>query len=214
MNWSGKNQPVIEKLENRQMLAAGPWSTHGGKLFIRGTDGDDKIVLKAHEEDPKLLIVKINGETDTVQRKAVRCVKINLGAGDDFASIDGLDFRSHVYGDDGDDTVIGGTARDKILGGDGNDSLDGGNGRDMLQGGQGDDILAGGAAEDILIGNTGSDNMDGGTECDRLMGGSGADSLCGGDGKDDMTCGNGNDKWTGHDADEEKELDRNSKRPW
>lgn len=79
-------------------------------------------------------------------------------------------FRNHMYGDSGNDTLIGNDRADSLAGGYGNDQLSSGAGEDDLHGAQGNDILIAGAGNDYLDGNTGNDILNGGVGIDRLWG--------------------------------------------
>ena len=119
---------------------------------------------------------------DTVRFESVDAVftgnvKLDTGAGNDFADLSLLSSSNDLSTGSGNDTVIGGSGDDMINGGMGNDSL---------FGGDGDDIMMGGGGRDTLYGNNGNDliNAQGGSG-DVITGGLGDDTLKGGSGTAD-----------------------------
>ena len=103
----------------------------------------------------------------------------------------GLEARPgiHLFGSDGDDTLLGTPDADVICGLEGNDRLRGLGGDDLVLGGEGKDRIAGGSGDDRLRGEKGPDSLRGGGGRDSLSGGPGRDLLSGGPGRD--RCGGG-----------------------
>jgi Ca2+-binding RTX toxin-like protein len=97
--------------------------------------------------------------------------------------------QNHLFGGEGDDTLIGGNVFDRLSGNAGDDSIDAGAGDDSLFGGLGADTLLAGDGNDLLIGwqdTSSTSNTDGGNF---LSGGSGNDTLQGGGGGNETLYG-------------------------
>src|SRR6185436_8457797 len=89
----------------------------------------------------------------------------------------------NAFGRDGDDRITlneanGALPAAHLFGGDGNDSLIGGSGFDLLFGGAGNDTLTGGDADDQMFGQGGNDRMiwNPGDDSDLMEGGAGTDT--------------------------------------
>ncbi|SEJ56273.1 hypothetical protein SAMN05428950_10217 [Sphingomonas sp. OV641] len=82
--------------------------------------------------------------------------RVNLGAGDDIATLSGGDDR--VQGDAGSDTLDGGAGSDVLSGGAGQDTMLGGAGDDVIHGGAEADTLTGGAGRDVFVFTSGLDS--------------------------------------------------------
>ncbi|MER6141131.1 calcium-binding protein [Streptomyces sparsogenes] len=136
---------------------------------------------------------------------------VNLGDGDDTATVDADSHAySSIYGGPGDD-VIKGSARDVLHGGDGDDRLDGGGGvwsvgpygdagDDTITncamdcyGGPGNDSMTGGAEANHMYGEDGHDVIHGLSDADFIYGGRGDDILYGEEGDDTIYGNSGND---------------------
>ena len=148
----------------------------GQPLQISGTGQSDQIVV-SWDEGAAEIVAEVNGQL--VGRFAVgpiREVIVLALAGDDRVIIDEhFPLPVHVYGGDGNDTLLGGAGDDVLVGGPGNDRLEGRSGSDHLQGDAGDDVLLGGPGNDHLFGGSGQDQLFGGMGSDQLMGGPGQD---------------------------------------
>ncbi|MEU1790431.1 calcium-binding protein [Streptomyces sparsogenes] len=138
---------------------------------------------------------------------------VNLGDGDDTATVDADSHAySSIYGGPGDD-VIKGSARDVLHGDDGDDRLDGGGGvwsvgpygdagDDTITncatdcyGGPGNDSMTGGAdpTDNHMYGEDGNDVIHGLSDADFIYGGRGDDILYGEEGDDTIYGNSGND---------------------
>jgi len=209
--------PTLEKLESRQLLSAAPVALHGRNLMIKGTRGDDTIVISLDANDPndpQKLNVTFNGVlVDNISANRVKKISVNARAGNDSVAIDqtnGQIFAKTVFiAGAGDDTLIGCSGKDQLHGGAGNDSLDGGAGNDQLVGGTGNDTLLGSAGNDKLLGNEGNDSLNGGDGDDRVFGGANDDDLDGGLGEDQIRGGDGNDDCVGGNDDDATEIEDN-----
>jgi hypothetical protein len=164
--------------------------------FTFGTTEGEPNVASATVVDSAAFLVAGSGCVQ-LDVNAVRCdiqttrsdfadVEVELGGGDDSATVDEeleIDFVRGGEGDDdltnnlriggrleggpGDDTIRGGEldgADDTLEGGGGNDTLLGGGGRDELNGDGGRDELNGGAGDDLMTDNAGAerDTFEGG----------------------------------------------------
>ena len=177
---------TVEGLEPRLLMSAAP---HGGYWLLRGTSGDDTIVVQEDPADASQLQAWRNGDLlATANKSAVRVLRINGGRGDDQITV-------NLPAEDNIKCVLEGGA--------GNDTLVGSDGRDVLFGGIGRDNLSGGAGDDVLWGGTGNDILDGGAGDDRLYGGAGDDVLKDPEGVDLFNPGRGKDIVYG-DAGEDK----------
>lgn len=116
--------------------------------------------------------------------------RLDLRAGDDFASAQGNEGSVHVALRRGDDVFLG-----DIFGLPGSDGITtfvtGGAGNDVLIGGYGMDTLRGGKDDDVILGLEGDDRLSGGAQNDVLFGGDGDDQLFGGAGRDVLNAGTG-----------------------
>ncbi|MFQ8430655.1 calcium-binding protein [Amaricoccus sp. W119] len=124
---------------------------HWGSAYndLSGGDGDDRLSARIETSD----------YDDNMAFNAVN--KIDGGEGDDritgVVSIGGSivetgEFRSELYGREGDDTITARGGFDNILAGNqGDDTLRGSGSTDRLIGGQGADVLRGGGGEDEFV---------------------------------------------------------------
>jgi Ca2+-binding RTX toxin-like protein len=153
---------AFESLESRQLMSVSVTNI-GGTLHIQGSNdptyGDQvhvsydwfRTMIRVQNHDTA------TGRPDrpiTVLAFGVREIQIDLGDGDDTATIDR-------------NVKLPATFR----GGDGNDTLSAGGGRTMLDGGEGDDVLRGGKNYDTLYGRGGNDVLDGASGGDVMSGG-------------------------------------------
>src|SRR5262245_61508807 len=96
----------------------------GGLIHIRGTAGDDAIVLS---QKGGKLTVAVNAKKRTFALGAVTKLRIDCGDGDDSVSWKrgGISRPMNVLGGAGDDTLWGSRGKDKLVGGEGVDVIDG-----------------------------------------------------------------------------------------
>ena len=166
------NKPVIEQLENRQLLSI---SIDSGVVTITGNGAADTVLIRNVKGDDSRYFVEQNDQierfdVDDVDRFVIR----TKGGADDVrvsARFGPVSAPVNANGGKGADTIIGGA---------GSDTLSGGTGRDLLAGGAQADVLVGQRGNDILRGKTGKDFLYGGAGDDTLAGGKGND-VCAGD---------------------------------
>ena len=143
---------------------------------IRGTDGDDVILLDTGE--CASAFVTINGATRAIPQPAPPSIFIDGGKGNDKIVARGnFAINLLVTGSGGNDTIIGGNGNDSISGGTGNDKIFGGNGQDNLLGAAGNDYLDGQEGDDTCSGAGGNDRLVDTVGFDHLLGGAGNDVL-------------------------------------
>lgn len=150
-----------------------------GKLQVRATDFDDKLVGSGRDEDFITEqgddVVNGKGGEDTIRydRSGVDAVNVNLkkgwakGTWDGNAFEDTLSNIENARGSrEADDKLTGTSGANRLEGKGGNDALYGLGGKDDLRGDDGNDILSGGGGADILRGGYGDDVMKGGGGAD------------------------------------------------
>ena len=149
-------RPLLESLENRELLTAGILAyVQNSNLIVEGTTGNDYISV-----------------TQNAGRLSVYGAQIAVGN----SKVDSIDAggiaKVYINGYVGNDALIASSlSKDVIVnGGDGNDAIYGGAGNDILFGGAGDDLIYGGAGNDRILGGVTTG------EHDTLIGGSGFDS--------------------------------------
>ncbi len=109
-------------------------------------------------------------------------VFIDLGDGDDVASIDAANVNNSItiWGGAGNDNITGGGGAETIYGGDGDDYITGGGGNDTIYGGNGSDVIEGGTGVDAVYGEAGDDSFiwnSGDGQDSTISGGAGSNSL-------------------------------------
>jgi Ca2+-binding RTX toxin-like protein len=169
-------------------------------LDIRGTDGDDQVIVTFSLVNPYTgagsITVTMNGIAKQYDYPTYSYLQFQgFGGNDRFENQTSL--SSYVYGGTGDDTLIGGSGMDQLFGQDDNDDLRGGDSSDYLWGAAGDDTLMGGDAMDQLFGEEGNDSLSGGDGSDYVWGGADSDSLYGDEGADRLFGEDGLDKLFG-----------------
>jgi Ca2+-binding RTX toxin-like protein len=127
-------------------------------LFVGGSDGRDKIDVKAGDE-PGWIKVKINEKDFKIKIEeefapTIDRIVVYGRGGNDYIKVHKSvgAIPAELYGGDGDDKLGGGQGHDVLVGGDGDDLLAGKDGRDLLIGGLGKDKIVGDGGDDILIG--------------------------------------------------------------
>lgn len=189
-------QPVCEQLEGRRLLSA--TIDEEGVLQVRGTKGDDTIVLSLNATDTTKLDVTINGELSSLDVADIVRVQAKGKSGNDSITVDEtngvLTFSMRFDGQKGNDTLIGSAGNDRLKGGHGDDLLEGKDGNDRLEGEHDNDTLNGGLGDDRLEGKKGADVIEGGGGADDIRGGTGKDECVGGKGKDKIDGGAGKDR--------------------
>src|SRR4051812_5119415 len=120
------NAAVVESLEPRRLLSAA-MAVHHGVLTVRGTRGDDMIVVTMNPapDGGASVSVEMNGKMATFGSSAIQGVKVVGGAGDDDLEVtmtDGTyDLPVTMLGGRGNDMLVGGERGDVLHGGAGND---------------------------------------------------------------------------------------------
>ncbi len=203
--------------------AAGVSAVDGKLLVGAGPETDtitvtlvDSFVTRVEDATAPLAAhlgcVQVDPHVATCAAGAFGIVAINLGDGNDTATVTGGGLVS-VDGGDGDDTisvvdpfisasVSGGRGDDHLqlasfdggtLSGDGgDDTLDVTTDWAELDGGPGDDLLLGGPLADAISPGTGNDRVEGRGGDDVIASDAGADDISGGDGRDTMIYDGGN----------------------
>jgi serralysin len=92
-------------------------------------------------------------------------------------------------------TLRGSSSNDRLIGVDARSVISGNAGNDGIWGRDGNDLLSGGTGKDLVSGSSGNDRLFGGAQNDKLFGGSGDDALNGGLGGDTLHGGAGNDTY-------------------
>ena len=184
-------QPCLEKLENRQLMAA--YISSLGNLCIVGTAANDTWELADRTDSYGRQVLRVSTynssgalETkDFLTSQVPGIIKFWGYGGNDYVNAGQVSSRGvQAWGGDGNDTLVGSQLRDILYGNGGNDGIDGQGGNDALYGGAGDDGMYGGAGADWMEGGDGNDYMSGGAGNDALYGNLGADNLNGDLGND------------------------------
>jgi Ca2+-binding RTX toxin-like protein len=188
----------MEAVEGRVLLSASLGAD--GTLAIAGTRRTDAIDVVVRANDPRGIVVSVNGVESRFRGKDVKQIELALGLGSDRVRMRGVsgllavvDKPMTIDAGDGDDVIDAGDGPSRIDGGAGNDAIDSGDGNDTLMGGDGDDTLLSGGGRNVLIGGAGRDNLVGGTGNDSMSGGAGDDNLTGDGGRDTLQGDNGRD---------------------
>lgn len=187
----------VEELLARIVPTGSPVSLLGtGQLFIKGSVGNDTVVVSPDVADATKIDVLYNGTAFQFDAASIKSIRFDGGLGND-SFTNNTSINSVANGGAGDDTLTGGQGDDTLNGGAGNDHLSGGAGNDILLGLNGNDVLQGDLGKDILNGGIGNDTLDGGADDDILSGVAGNDILNGGTGNDLESGGDGNDVLNG-----------------
>jgi Ca2+-binding RTX toxin-like protein len=144
--------------------------SHGRRLAIVGTDGNDTIALRLDPARSDVLDVDVGDDGTADFRfhlQSIAAITVDAGADDDVVRIDDSNgaftnsIPTTIAGDDGNDTLIGGSGAELFLGGPGNDSVDGNGGNDVADLGAGDDsfVWDPGDGSDTIEGGDGNDTM-------------------------------------------------------
>lgn len=126
----------------------------GGGLVVRGTDGDDIIVIsrRVGTNGPEA-VLNINGVESSVVYLNGETIRVFAGKGNDIVVMDestAVTWSAQLYGEQGHDLLVGASRGDYLDGGEGRDTLLGQAGADTLIGGAGSDEVHGGAGVDII----------------------------------------------------------------
>ena len=149
------------------------------RLFVTADEGDNNVVI-SRDAGGHLFA---NGEAiDDATVTNTDLIRVNGGGGNDVITLDETNGplpAAHLFGGDGNDTLIGGSGTDVLFGGAGNDFVAGGAGNDTLFGGDGNDFLDGDQGADVGFLGAGNDvfRWDQGDGSDRVEGGSGSDQV-------------------------------------
>lgn len=158
---------LLEHMEERRLLSADAAVTlEEGTLNVRGTNGDDAIVVSLDAADATKLSVTVNGVSHSFNLADILQVKMIGKRGNDSLVMDetvgAILLPAHLVGGPGNDVMVGASGDDKLLGGKDDDHMTGNAGADKMKGAHGDDIVNGNAGEDMLDGGKGADKLKGG----------------------------------------------------
>lgn len=148
----------LDRLEQRTLLST---ALINGLLTVKGTPGDDQLVVRLKKNGSGLIQVNDNGRLKAFVGSQVQSVLMYALAGHDRLTLDAA-LPATLSGGAGNDELSGGAAGDVIWGDDGHDRLcsNGGAGGNELHGGNGDDTLVGGAGDNAHYGFDGGDGAD------------------------------------------------------
>jgi Ca2+-binding RTX toxin-like protein len=141
-----------------------------GVLTIKGTKGDDTIVLRVKAGRPDILQVDVGDARRNpfnFERNDVTQIAVDAGDGNDAVSIDETNgvftdtIPTTLDGGEGNDNLAGGSGAETLIGSGGDDSIDGNRGADTALMGAGDDTFTWdpGDGSDVLEGQDGNDTM-------------------------------------------------------
>ena len=226
----GRGDDYLEGHNGDDQLTGG-----GGKNLLDGGEGHDTLsesaiglvqILEDNILENNTVHFLLTNDTLTVNAEEevihstllqIEEVKLEGTARPDFMDASQFSGLLHMWGGDGNDTLLGGSGPNRLDGQAGHDWIVGGTNRDTISGDTGDDllwgdfdpsnseptptnasvssddILWGGDGNDTLFGQQGNDQMLGGKGKDKLDGGIGHDKIYGGDHDDQLTGGDGND---------------------
>ena len=182
--------PVCQTLEVRALLSASATFTPATGILTVTGDAQNNSLTVSRDTAGDLLVnggaIAIQGGRATVANTSLIQI-FGLGGNDTLAldETNGALPAAHLFGGDGNDTLIGGSGDDQLFGQAGNDTLLGKGGNDLLFGGAGQDILTGGAGNDQVFGEAGNDKI-------IWNPGDGTDLNEGGDGVDTVVVNGGN----------------------
>ena len=141
-----------------------------GLLSVIGDNGDDTITVN-RDASGQILInggaISVQGDQPTLVN--TKEIDVFGGNGNDTISLDNVAPPAgqalppaHLFGGDGNDTLIGGAGNDTLFGGNGNDTVIGGKGTDTAFLGNGNDtfIWNPGDGNDVVEGGRGFDTLD------------------------------------------------------
>lgn len=140
-------------------------------LRIRGTPGDDIIILRRSADHLSLL-----GDPVPYPLSEFSGIEIEGLAGNDLLDASQSPVPVTLLGGDGNDSLLGGAHADLLLANAGHDTLFGGSGNDTLHGNTGNDYLSGGPGADDIFGDEDNDQFHAlDNRADLLHGGPGHD---------------------------------------
>jgi hypothetical protein len=122
-------------------------------LLIRGTTGNDSIVVQPNSQQPGKLSIQVrNTPLINVDPNSFDRIVVLAEAGNDSCVIhSSITKPTTLYGDAGIDSISGGSGPDIIVGGDGADTMVGNAGNDVFYAGPGNDTISGGVGFDRLV---------------------------------------------------------------
>jgi Ca2+-binding RTX toxin-like protein len=189
---------IVEGLEARTLLSAGPMVSGRGTLVSQGDGGNNVIVVSRDPRRPSKILVTVDGSGKKFNSRGVKRIEMSGGGGADRLTLDDslgvISARgATLMGGDGNDTLVGGLAAATFEGGNGDDSILGSSKADLMTGEAGDDTLVGGKGNDLIDGDGGDDVIHGSAGDDILYGDAGNDSVFGEVGSDTIG-GDGEDR--------------------
>src|SRR5436309_3069897 len=99
----------IEALEGRELLSAA-FMEAGGRLVVRGTAGNDKIVVSRNPVNRAQIRAVVNGKSFDFSSKFIKQVKVEAGSGNDLVLGDASKGSIGVPL-----MILGGAGRDTLL---------------------------------------------------------------------------------------------------
>ena len=169
--------------------AAGRNGSPEDVTVLRGTDGNDKILISQGEYGS--LKVTINEDEHKFSKEEAAKLVIDGGEGNDTIKADKT-VTANLF-------ITGGAGNDKIIGGAGNDYIIDNYGQNYISAGKGNDYIIAngldlqGEKGNILKGGTGNDYIEGSSKNDFISGGAGNDVIYGMAGDDVISAGQGRD---------------------
>jgi Ca2+-binding RTX toxin-like protein len=142
----------------------------GGLLSVTGGNGDDAITVNRDAAGQILInggVISVHGGQPTLANTTE--IDVFGGNGNDTISLDNVAPpagqalpSAHLFGGNGDDTLIGGAGDDMLFGGNGDDRVIGGKGTDTAFLGNGNDTFVWnpGDGNDVVEGGAGFDTLD------------------------------------------------------
>ncbi len=160
---------MLERLEDRRMLALATIMLDNGVLRIDGSDAHETLVVYKQDAEVRVSVApradKGGGvfawiKQETFKLADVRAIEINAAGGNDYIAISlRLKIDAVVFGGAGSDTIQTGAGNDRLFGGDDLDVLNGTIGNDLLSGDAGNDRLTAIDDVDTLLGGEGDDHL-------------------------------------------------------
>jgi hypothetical protein len=153
---------TVEHLEGRQLLSAA-FVEAGGRLVVRGTDGNDKITVTRDPSDAAEVRITLNAQTFDFGAASVKQVYVEAGKGNDWVEADtrygSINAGMFFLGAQGSDTLISNAGDDALLGGGEADVVIAKVGNNYVNGGAGNDKIFGGSGNDTLVAEAGTDYL-------------------------------------------------------
>lgn len=209
--------PVIDMLENRQLLSAVTFSN--GIVTVTGsTTAANHMQVGLSTSGSELTANNGQGQLQTYDTSSVKGISIVGGSGNDYVYIDkAITVPATINSGDGNDIIRDGGGDNTIIAGNGNDffldqgstALNLGNGADTVWGnnfgetitaGNGKDVITEGSGNNVITAGDGNDNISTWSGNDTISVGNGASTISSGPGNDSIVTGTGSDTVTPGDG--------------